>query len=45
MVVIIVVNEPIVIDRNIITSYCPETALGVAFKLLEKLTLMRYSMN
>jgi len=33
-----VVNEPIVIDKNIITSYCPETAPGVAFKLLEKLT-------
>ncbi len=33
-----VVNEPIVVDHNIITSYCPETAPGVAFKLLEKLT-------
>ncbi|KOF56272.1 MULTISPECIES: DJ-1/PfpI family protein [Clostridium] len=33
-----VVNEPIVVDENIITSYCPETAPGVAFKLLEKLT-------
>lgn len=33
-----VVNEPIVVDKNIITSYCPETAAGVAFKLLEKLT-------
>nr|WP_302600208.1 DJ-1/PfpI family protein [uncultured Cellulosilyticum sp.] len=33
-----VVNEPIVVDDNIITSYCPETASGVAFKLLEKLT-------
>lgn len=33
-----VVNEPIVIDRNIITSYCPQTAPGVAFKLLEMLT-------
>lgn len=33
-----VVNEPIVVDRNIITSYCPETASGVAFKLLEMLT-------
>lgn len=32
-----VVNEPIVVDKNIITSYCPETASGVAFKLLEKL--------
>lgn len=34
----IVINEPIVIDRNIITSYCPETAPGVAFALLELLT-------
>jgi 4-methyl-5(b-hydroxyethyl)-thiazole monophosphate biosynthesis len=33
-----VVNKPIVIDKNIITSYCPETAAGVAFKLLELLT-------
>ncbi len=33
-----VVNEPIVVDENIITSYCPETAPGVAFKLLELLT-------
>lgn len=33
-----VVNEPIVVDKNIITSYCPETAPGVAFMLLEKLT-------
>ena len=33
-----VINEPIVIDRNIITSYCPETASDVAFKLLEMLT-------
>lgn len=33
-----VVNEPIVVDKNIITSYCPQTAPGVAFSLLEKLT-------
>ncbi|BCN30815.1 DJ-1/PfpI family protein [Anaeromicropila herbilytica] len=33
-----VVNEPIVVDKNVITSYCPETASGVAFLLLEKLT-------
>lgn len=33
-----VVNEPIVIDNNVITSYCPSTASGVAFALLEKLT-------
>ena len=34
----VVRNEPIVVDRNIITSYCPETAPGVAFELLEMLT-------
>ena len=33
-----VVNEPIVVDKNVITSYCPSTASGVAFALLEKLT-------
>lgn len=33
-----VVNEPIVIDDNIITSYCPQTAAEVGFLLLEKLT-------
>jgi 4-methyl-5(b-hydroxyethyl)-thiazole monophosphate biosynthesis len=33
-----VINEPVVVDRNIITSYCPETAPKVAFKLLEMLT-------
>ena len=33
-----VVNEAIVVDHNIITSYCPQTAPGVAFKLLEMLT-------
>jgi len=33
-----VINEPIVVDRNVITSYCPETAPGVAFQLLEILT-------
>lgn len=33
-----VVNGPIVVDKNIITSYCPETASGVAFTLLEMLT-------
>lgn len=32
-----IINEPIVVDQNIITSYCPETAPGVAFKLLERL--------
>lgn len=32
-----VINEPIVVTDNIITSYCPQTAPGVAFKLLEML--------
>lgn len=35
---IIVIDEPIVIDGNIITSYNPQTASGVAFKLLEMLS-------
>lgn len=33
-----VLNAPIVIDDNIITSYCPETAPNVAFELLKMLT-------
>lgn len=33
-----VLNESVVVDRNVITSYCPETAVWVAFKLLEMLT-------
>lgn len=33
-----VVNEPIVVDRNVITSWCPSTAVGVSLKLLEFLT-------
>ncbi|MBD5540750.1 MAG: DJ-1/PfpI family protein [Lachnospiraceae bacterium] len=32
-----VVNERVVVDDNIITSYCPETASDVAFELLKKL--------
>ncbi len=32
---VLVVNKPVVVDDNIITSYCPETAPHVAFKLLE----------
>lgn len=31
-------NDPIVIDKNIITSYNPSTAFDVAFTLLEMLT-------
>lgn len=33
-----VLNQPIVIDKNIITSWNPSTAMDVAFLLLEKLT-------
>ena len=33
-----VVNNPIVVDGNIITSNCPATAIDVAFKFLEMLT-------
>lgn len=33
-----VIQEPIVIDDNIITSWNPSTAINVAFLLLEKLT-------
>ncbi|HWR28190.1 MAG TPA: DJ-1/PfpI family protein [Negativicutes bacterium] len=33
-----VVNHPIVIDGNIITSYAPATAMDVAYTLLELLT-------
>lgn len=33
-----VVNEPIVIDDNVITSWNPSTAMEVAFTLLEMLT-------
>ena len=33
-----VVNEPVVVDDNVITSYCPETAPKVAFELLKMLT-------
>lgn len=36
---IIVINEPIVIAGNIITSYNPQTAPGVAFKLLQMLSV------
>jgi 4-methyl-5(b-hydroxyethyl)-thiazole monophosphate biosynthesis len=36
-----VVNEPIVIDDNIITSWNPSTAIEVAFTLLEMLTSVK----
>ena len=32
-----VVNERVVVDDNIITSYCPETAPDVSFELFKKL--------
>ncbi len=32
------INEPMVIDKNVITSWNPSTAIDVAFKLLEILT-------
>ncbi len=38
-----VIKEPIVLDRNIITSYCPQTAPGVAFLLLELLTTKEFT--
>ncbi|MBP1047650.1 DJ-1/PfpI family protein [Enterococcus sp. BWM-S5] len=34
----VLAKQPIVIDRQVITSYCPETAVHVAFELLEMLT-------
>ena len=33
-----VINEPIVVEGNVITSWNPSTAMDVAFLLLEKLT-------
>lgn len=33
-----VLNQSIVVDRNVITSWNPSTAMDVAFKLLENLT-------
>lgn len=32
-----IINEPVVVYENIITSWCPATAMEVAFKLLEML--------
>ena len=40
-----IINEPIVIDGNIITSWSPVTAMDVAFVLLEKLTSKENSNN
>jgi 4-methyl-5(b-hydroxyethyl)-thiazole monophosphate biosynthesis len=33
-----VVNEPVVVDGNVITSYCPQTAATAGFELLAKVT-------
>lgn len=33
-----IINNPVVIDNNVITSWGPSTAIEVAFTLLEKLT-------
>lgn len=47
----VVINEPIVVDDNVITSYCPETAPYVAFELLrrlvgtDKMTLVKHAMG
>ncbi len=38
-----VINQPVVFDGNIITSWNPSTAIDVAFKLLEILTSMEQS--
>ena len=40
-----IINTPIVVDKNIITSYSPSTAIDVAFKLLETLTSIENSNN
>jgi 4-methyl-5(b-hydroxyethyl)-thiazole monophosphate biosynthesis len=41
----VIPNQPIVIDRNIITSFNPGTAFDVAFKLLELLTSIENCKN
>lgn len=40
-----IINEPIVIEGNIITSLNPATGIDVAFKLLELLTTKEKSDN
>jgi 4-methyl-5(b-hydroxyethyl)-thiazole monophosphate biosynthesis len=40
-----VINQPIVIDDNIITSWNPSTAVGVALMLLEHLTTKNNAQN
>ncbi|WPC44412.1 DJ-1/PfpI family protein [Clostridium sp. JS66] len=41
----VIPDKPIVIDKNIITSYNPSTAFNVAFKLLELLTSKKNCTN
>ncbi|MBY6879937.1 DJ-1/PfpI family protein [Clostridium botulinum] len=41
----VLADKPIVIDKNIITSYNPSTAFDVAFKLLEILTSKENCVN
>ena len=41
----IIYDKPIVVDKNIITSYNPSTAFDVAFKLLEMLTSQENCIN
>ncbi len=41
----VLADKPIVIDKNIITSYNPSTAFHVAFKLLELLTSKENCVN
>lgn len=38
-----IVDKPLVIDKNLITSWCPSTAIDVALKLLEMLTSLNDS--
>ena len=40
-----VINQPIVIDDNIITSWNPYTAINVALLLLEMLTTKENAVN
>lgn len=40
-----IINQPIVEDSNIITSWNPSTAMDVAFALLEKLTSLENTNN
>jgi protein deglycase len=41
----VIPNQPVVIDKNIITSYNPSTAFEVAFTLLEALTSIENTNN